>query len=419
MEERVTDLISRGLYDEALELIGSVPVTAHTAQSIHPYRAYVLFRQGRHGEALSAVEELLERFPINPKAKEVLFLILSASSSYEHAYLSIREWWEDSGCSRLAYVHLLGYSMLLGRAVDEFNGEDRVLASLGHLWNGRMEMAVEVLEGVDDRDRNKQYMLGLIAVRTGSVYVLDYLSVLPEDVLVDAFRRTTFIEGRCKYCNEKILRIAQRALGMEKLCFGAADLSKCGVECELENLRIEADVREQDAAEDGVMGHVIEDIRKGAVEPAMEKMRFLFRKETAAELFEHLEESQHKEVLVELALAFYRKRLRVSFVRTCCSVINVYLSLFDDRANGIVQLLHELKVREAVELLELEVFDGGLEELIELLEGSRDAGSAGDSGECEEKDLRWEHVDERLEKIRFLLRNSRKGWGGKRAMQHD
>lgn len=382
IERDVARKIDLLLYEEALELIRSTPLTHESGTSIYPYEGRVLYLQRRYDESIALLEGLARRFPPNIKAKRFLYEGLLAKGDFASSFRVAKECWAAGDYRRSTLIRVLAHGLVL-RELDfvdllDAHCDEPLLLSLACVYSGRLERAVKLMRDVDGCEDSKAFLDALIAVQTGSVYMLDYVRYLDEDVLVAAIGRLeakqrVFAGARrqgCRYADSKTLRIARRVLcedeykAVAESFLSSGDTShSCTKDCLVEELRARtlpmALPNEDDAGRP--MGRYSElqsafsELRADC-DKGMEALMKIYGQKTAPGLESYLEDAQNTVVLEAIAKSYLEAGREADASRSSRLLASARSSCVRDTIECLSVLMDDGMVREIVEILELDVF---------------------------------------------------------------
>lgn len=379
-EERIVELISCFSYSEALDAIDSVPLEPRSASSVYPYRGYVLYLQRRYRDSRDFLRHLVERYPPNIKARRFLYMTLMEMDDLSLAFSTMRECWELGDYRRSTLIYMLSH-MLMFKEFDMLDSlcehsDEVLLVCVGHIYGGRPDRAVELMKAMDDSEE-KIHLHALLSVYTRSVYILDYVSCLDEDILVRAIEKSDKqkvfggVEKKgCEYMDGKVLRIARSVLGdceydwfVRRFNSQQGPVHSCNMSCEVGRLQVED--REMSGGRDcadGLLGRysdmerVVGYLRDRECGRAIDDLKTMYRIDTTLGLQEYLRTKQNTFVLNRISKCYNDCGNSEESARYARLSASAYSSCVRDKIECLVRLLDENRVGDIISLLELRLF---------------------------------------------------------------
>ncbi|ADM12088.1 uncharacterized protein Eint_081560 [Encephalitozoon intestinalis ATCC 50506] len=384
VEKEISRKIDLCLYGEALQLIHSFPLSYESGISIYPYKGYVLYLQRRYEESVTFLKDLLKRFPSNIKAKRFLYLGLLTLGDFGSSFRIAKECWIDGDYRRSTLIRILAHSFVLkdfdflGRL--DMHCDEPLLLSMGYIYSGELERAVELMRKINDSHGSEIYLDSLISAKTRSVYMLDYVRYLDEEIFIKAIeslenKLKVFegVEGEgCDYVDSKVLRIAKKVLSrgeyevVEKNIYHGKKMKHCcQKECVIGKLRARAEedmllpkkgFRKPKGRYSELEG-IFEEIRNGNIEHGLESLKRTYGKETIGDLEKHLKDGQNILVLNEVKESYLRYRKKEKALHYAKLEKEAQSLRVRDTIECLEKLMDESMVREIIEFLELDLFD--------------------------------------------------------------
>ncbi|AFN83575.1 hypothetical protein EROM_081590 [Encephalitozoon romaleae SJ-2008] len=384
IEKNVAGKIDSLLYEEALQIIDSTPLTYESGINIYPYKGQILYLQKRYEESATFLRRLMESFPQSIKAKRFLYLSLLALGDFRSSFTIAKECWKDGDYRRSTLIRILAHSLVL-RNFDfleslDAHCDEPLLLSMAYIYSGKLDRAVEIMKTIEDSSNTKMYLDALISVRTKSIYMLDYVRYLNEDIFVTAInclekKQRVFekIENLgCKYVEIKIMHIAKKTLGRNEYENVVKSVSSrnekghwCRRDCLLGRLRASREERVffkknniYDATERYAdLENIFESLRSGNFSDGLEGLKRIYRLETVSDLEKHLKNGQNTLVLNEIE-RFY---LDHGKKEDACHYSDLSAAAHSLRVRDVIEclsrLMDENMIGEIIELLELDLFN--------------------------------------------------------------
>ncbi|CAD26463.1 hypothetical protein [Encephalitozoon cuniculi GB-M1] len=383
VEKEIVRKIDQLLYEEALKLIDLTPLTPGSGVTIYPYKGHILHLQKKYDESIDFLRSLIRRFPPNIKAKRFLYSGLLAQGDFRSSFRVAKECWIDGDYRRSTLVRILAHALVLRDLsfldLLDAHCNEPLLLSVGYIYSGRLERAVELMRGVDDSNGALVYLDALIAVRTGSVYMLDYIRYLDEDVFVAAIdgleKKLRVFEGvkshGCEYVDSKVLSIAKKVLNKseyETIVRSVSSRKGLGHRCErgclVGKLRIgtEEDIFLKEgnfcspAGRYSELEDVFNELENGNYSSALENLKRMYRVETTTDLGKHLKDGQNTLVLDEIRKSYSNRGRREDASRYAELLEIAHSFRVRDVIECLSGLIDENMIREIIELLELDLF---------------------------------------------------------------
>ncbi|KAG5860585.1 hypothetical protein KMI_01g02260 [Encephalitozoon hellem] len=386
--EEIENVVSRKidlcLYEEALQIIDSTPLTGASGVSVYPYKGQILYLQKRYEESITFLRRLIEKFPRNIRAKRFLYLSFLTLGDFKSSFNIAKECWEDGDYRRSTLIRILAHSFVLSdfdflESLDT-HCDEPLLLSMAYVYSGKLDRAVEIMRSIEEPDGSEIYLDALISVHTKSIYMLDYVRYLNEDIFIKAInglekKQRVFEEIKsqgCEYVDFKIMHIAKKTLGMseyrnivESISSGGRAKHCCKKDCFLGKLRTSREetvlFRKNDSYSpagryselEGIFGR----LRAGNLSGGLEGLKKMYGLRTTPDLEKHLKNGQNTLVIDEVgkSLLDYGRGKDSSYYTDLSAA--AHSLRVRDVIECLSRLMDENMVGEIIELLELDLFN--------------------------------------------------------------
>jgi len=399
--EEVERLIKKSEYSKALEMIDGEPKGRWYWVNVCPYKGCILYHQGKYEESVAFLDDLIQRYPESTVAKRFLYKGLMKNNRFRQSFDVAKQCWKEGDHRRSTLIWILAYSFVFQEYdmldVLYMDIDDQLLLSIGYMCAGRFECAVDLMNQVSGHEEAKCYLDAFLSICTKSMWMLDYVGYIDEDVMIRQISMheninvlfSKVIRQGCEYVDAKVLYIAKQTLSKEEYAlfetrFRSLDIIRmhtCSKKCLIRKLRMRHEetmhhkkrkpgALDVHATPHNVSGQVsgnkhqeryfelnsaldslISNCYKGVME-----IKSIYTTDSCADIGEYLKERQNFFVLNKIQNAYSlnsnaRESSRYAFLIKC-----VYLNYFKDTFEYLLKQIDGGAVGVVIEMLNSRMF---------------------------------------------------------------